>query len=202
MNYIASALDVPELRLNVIKPKPVIFFAKADKATGKLLGVSKTSVDTNEVHSVQIDEHTALQFTSGKRRLRDFVMVKSAEGDYQIEERAVAEARKIERVFNLALQCMTGATELALGIASRPLDYENYLIHYDLEQLMSWPTPVKIYLVDADNPSVLKGIIELGIDTLESIKREKRLSTWPNPIIVNIQDALNIEAFIAHRDVK
>ncbi len=73
---------------------------------------------------------------------------------------------------------------------------ENLLeVHYNGDSISSWKQPMKLFLTRLGDPSHLICSLKLDINTLDSILAQNNLKEWPNPVVIQLDDADDISIF-------
>lgn len=179
------------------------YYAHVIRESGKIVAIAKTQIENNEsMICIPISDKEANDFVTNVKRLSTCQAVPDG-ASYRIIEKTLLSKVKFARLDQLKLRKLEHSDcEGADLFVEFDSDSDDILVHFNGESIYEWGETAKLYFVDADNPSILKCILSLDINTLSRICLDNDLREWPNPIRVNIKDSEDIAVYTTKMNIK
>lgn len=178
----------------VAKPK---FFCTFNTTSGDIVAISGHPEEMPGCNVIEISYDDGIAFLSGRENYHNWIVVSVAN-----ELRIKKVDKKTDTKDRVELLTICEYTE----DLNDHLDYpdvklevnhvSNTLrIHYNGDTIASWKQPLKIFLTKEGDPSHLICSFKLDINTLDRILAENQLTEWPNPVVIQLEDADDLSVF-------
>jgi len=193
--------------IEVTAPAKPQFYVHIDKKQQTIVAISPQQLaDTAnaDVISVEIDYDLAEKFLLGVENVTRWVVV-LRDDKYGIMHEVEFQREKAERVNDLQVfEITTPADKLAypdIVIEVGAVD-DAVLIHYNGATVPNWSRPAKLYFTAEGDPGHLKCAFTLDVNTLSEIAGQNNLAEWPNPIVLNLNNAHDISVYSIRSGIK
>jgi len=148
------------------------------------VAVSGRQLDEPDMGEIQVDDELGLQFIVGSANLLHYVVQHSETGEASLVKRTYEKLSINSRIPSMQLVPLT--KEIPTAKVQIEIDYKKNQarIHYNGDTLGQ--NPFKLYFTREDDPSYLICTLHLDVNTLDELLKQKNLTTWPNPIVINL----------------
>lgn len=200
-NTLAALLEEPviftlELEKPEDKPKPKIY-AHINVDRGKIVSVTPVQQADEGIEVVELEYDLGIKFLRGAENITKWVAMKDENNKFFIMKKSEAERQrpKLHRIKDLPIYELTmdyaeADTRVEVG------DPNVVKIHYRGDKIGSWNHPVILYFTSEGDPTHLKGVLSLDVNTLNEIQALNQLPEWPNPIELPLNRADDVSVYV------
>ena len=186
------------------QPTPRQFYAHINKGKLQIVAISPVEipfVENAEVIGIKVEWSVAEKFLMGIENPVKWVAAYK-DGEYSIQK-ASDIREKTARVDALPIYEVKHE-KLPYPDIWIEIDKKrgNVIINYDGSKIASWPTTAKLYLTREGDPSYLKCAFALDVNTLCKITEQNKLSEWPNPIVLPLEEIDDLSIYTIKSNLK
>lgn len=183
------------------------YFAHCEFDSGRIVAINSDSRPREGKLAIEIDRDLAVQLMGGHESFSRWRATKVGDG-YQLTKVVSAKGpgrrARVDMLPVVEVKIQPAKpidTTLVLGarlvvVVDRAASMLE--IFYDGEHLKQRERPIKLYVTREGDPSYLKCVISVGVNTLDAIKLQNDLESWPNPLLVELADGTTDLSLFAH----
>lgn len=202
VNTLSTLLEEPRfITIEIEKREPVKrkIYAHINPEKGKIISVSAAQY-VEGLHPVEIEHELGMKFLRGEENITKWVALKR-DDQFVIMKKIDAERQKLHRVKDLPIYELTSDLH-SPDVRVEVGDSEVVRIHYRGDTIDTWKHPVKLYFTAEGDPTHLKGVLSLDVNTLNEIQSNNHLPEWPNPVELPLHRADDLSVFTARSKLK
>lgn len=186
---------VPDLQ--PVEPVKSKFFCTFNPSDSNIVAVSGSPEQMEGMQVIEISHEDGVAFLTGKENYHDWTVVNIKDEYFikKLDKRADVKDR-VELLticeYNEEMNAHIAYPDVKLVVDHADSTLK---VHYNGQTIRSWSQPMKIFLTKEGDPSYLICSFKLDINTLDRILAENNLQEWPNPVVIQLEDADDLSIF-------
>jgi hypothetical protein len=188
-------LIVPDLQS--VEPIKTSFYCTFNPSDGSILAISGSPEQMEGMQCIEIAYDDGIAFLTGRENYGDWTAVNIRDQYYikKLDRRADVKDR-VELLticeYDDEMNKHVDYPDVKLVVDHTDSTLK---VHYNGENIQAWKQPLKIFLTKEGDPSHLICSFKLDINTLDRILAENQLTEWPNPVVIQLEDADDLSVF-------